>query len=138
MVYPLIYNGLTIKLKNIQYLSTMQEVINITLNNLPKHSLNKIYSGVHWSQRKKDKDTYAYIIKNQFKHVFRKDQNYKVGYTFKFKNKPLDLSNTVYMLKMIEDVLFEDDTYKIVRELNIKSIKSDKDSVDILVTILKD
>ena len=106
----------------------------IVIYNLPKHSLNKIYAGVHWIERKKDKDTYSIIIKNQFKEVLSKENEYRVAYEFNFKNKPLDISNCVYMLKLIEDILFEDDTYKIVKELNIKSLKSKQDFVKITVT----
>jgi len=111
----------------------------ITLNNLPKASLNKIYAGEHYSKRKRLKDDYISIIKSQFKHVFPKDKIYKVDYTFYFKSRALDVSNTVYMLKMIEDIIFEDDSYKIVKELNIKSLKSTngEDYVEIIVNILE-
>jgi hypothetical protein len=105
----------------------------IIIKDLPKHSLNKIYGGVHWSQRKKDKDTYKLIIKNQFKEVLSEDKEYKVEYEFNFKNKPLDVSNTVYMLKLIEDVIFEDDTYKIIKQLKITSVKAKEDFVRIKI-----
>ena len=39
----------------------------ITLKGLPKISLNKWYAGTHWTKRKKIKDEYKKIIKNQFK-----------------------------------------------------------------------
>ena len=101
----------------------------IVLKGLPKHSLNKIYAGVHWKKRADDKKTYTFLIKSQFKQVLKADKVYSVTYEFVFKNKPLDTSNTVYMLKMIEDVLFEDDTYKIIPELRIKSTKGKEDLV---------
>jgi len=102
----------------------MSEII---LRGLPKHSLNEIYAGKHWTKRKKDKNTYTLIVRDQFKGVFKKDKIYKVDYTFLFKNKPLDTSNTVYMLKMVEDIIFEDDTYKIIPEITIKSKKGNED-----------
>jgi hypothetical protein len=105
----------------------------IILKDLPKHSLNKIYSGVHWIKRKKDKDTYKIIIKSQFKEVLSKDFSYRVSYEFNFKRNALDTSNTVYMLKMIEDIIFEDDTYKIIPELNIKSQKAKQDFIKITI-----
>lgn len=108
----------------------------ITLYNLPKHSLNEIYAGKHWRVRKKQKDKYTLIVKNQFKHVFSKLKQYSVSYEFQYQNKPLDVSNTVYSLKMIEDIIFEDDSYKIVKELNIKSTKAKTDCVIIKVTEL--
>ena len=103
------------------------------LKDLPKHSLNEIYSGSHWSKRKNIKDDYTMIIKSQFNHVFPKDKKYLVKYNFNFKSRALDVSNTVYMLKMIEDIIFEDDSYKIVKELHIKSMKSDYDYIEIEV-----
>ena len=108
----------------------------ITLENLPKESLNKIYAGQHYTKRKKTKDLYTSIIKAQFKHVFPKDEHYLVKYNFYFKSRALDVSNTVYMLKMIEDIIFEDDSYKIVKELHVKSLKGDRDYVDIEIITL--
>jgi uncharacterized Fe-S center protein len=107
--------------------------MNITIYDLPKISLNKWYAGVHWTQRKKIKDAYKLLIKSEFKQVLTKDKCYAVTYHFGFKSRPLDASNTVAMIKMIEDVLFEDDTYKIVTELKITSRKADRDFVQIIV-----
>ena len=42
-------------------------------------------------------------------------------------------SNCVAMVKLIEDVIFEDDNYKIVESINIKSRKAKFDSVEIEV-----
>lgn len=105
----------------------------LTFYDLPKVSLNKIYAGEHYSKRKKLKDTYKLLIKSQFKSVFPKNKVYSATYTFGFKSRPLDTSNTVYMVKIIEDILFEDDTYKIIPELHIKSTKADKDFVEIKI-----
>lgn len=103
----------------------------IILTNLPKVSLNLFYSGVHWSKRKKLKDRYKLLIKSQFKQVLSKDKTYEVYYTFNFKTRPLDASNCVAMVKLIEDIIFEDDNYKIVTSLNIKSRKAKFDNVEI-------
>ena len=103
----------------------------IELFNLPKLSLNKWYAGVHWSKRKRIKDKYKILIKSQFKKVLTKNKVYEVQYTFCFKNQPLDASNCVAMLKLIEDIIFEDDGYKIISSINIKSRKSIADSVEI-------
>ena len=105
----------------------------IKLYDLPKVSLNEIYAGSHWRKRKKLKDTYKLIIKSQFKQVFSKDKTYNVSYVFGFKSNALDVSNTVYMLKMIEDIIFENDSYKIIPELNIKSIKAKYNFVEITI-----
>ncbi len=103
----------------------------IILTDLPKLSLNKWYSGVHWTKRKKIKDQYKLIIKSQFKEVLSKDNSYSVTYLFNFKTRPLDASNCVAMVKLIEDVIFEDDNYKIVNSITIKSRKSNIENVEI-------
>jgi hypothetical protein len=96
----------------------------IILKDLPKVSLNKWYAGCHWTKRKKLKDTYTLMVKSQFKGVFSKDKQYDVRYDFNFDKRPLDASNCVAMVKMIEDIIFEDDSYKIVKKITITSSKS--------------
>jgi hypothetical protein len=105
----------------------------IVLKGLPKHSLNEIYAGKSWHVRKKDKDTYTLLTKSQCKELFSKDKQYEVDYDFYYKNRALDISNTVYSLKMIEDILFEDDSYKIIKKLSITSNKGPEDKVVITV-----
>lgn len=109
----------------------------IKLKNLPKISLNQWYAGKHWTKRKKIKDEYYLIIKSQCKHVFEKSQAYDVEYSFFFKKNPLDASNCVAMLKMIEDVIFVDDRYNVVNRLSIMSRKSTSDAVHVRVTVTK-
>ena len=101
----------------------------IKLEDLPKISLNAWYSGNHWTKRKKMKDSYKTIVKSQFKDVLPKDKEYKVYYAFEFKSRALDASNCVAMVKLIEDIIFEDDSYKIIKEIKISSNKGLKDNV---------
>ena len=108
----------------------MKEII---LNDLPKISLNKWYAGSHWSKRKKIKDTYKMLVRSQCKDIFF-GEKYKVLYVFHFSKNPLDASNCVAMVKMIEDTLFPNDGYKVVTEITIKSRKSKKDYVKITIT----
>lgn len=105
----------------------------IILDNLPKISLNAWYSGNHWTKRKAIKDKYKWLIKSQFKGIFSKSNRYTVNYSFTFKSKPLDASNTIAMVKMIEDVIFEDDKWDIITSLSIQSSKGDSDKVIIEV-----
>lgn len=108
----------------------------IILKDLPKISLNKWYSSSHWSDRKKIKDQYKIIVKNQFKEVFSKDKSYQVDYSFAFKTKPLDASNCVAMVKLIEDIIFEDDKWNVIEEISISSFKGIKDILVITVNEL--
>lgn len=103
---------------------------------MPKLSLNKWYAGVHWSKRKQIKDIYKLIIKSQFKAVFSKLNKYRVDYTFCFKSRPLDASNCVAMVKLVEDVIFEDDNPKVITEITIKSRKATKEELTIKVSEL--
>jgi hypothetical protein len=99
----------------------------IRINNLPKISLNKWYAGTHWTARKKIKDAYKKLIKHKVE-----DGEYDVEYTFYFKSRPLDATNTIAMAKMIEDIIFENDSYKKIKSVTLKSRKSKNDYVEIV------
>lgn len=103
----------------------------ITFYDLPKISLNDWYAGKHWSKRKKIKDNYKLIVKSRFKEIFKADRNYIVSYVFFFTKNPLDATNCVAMVKLIEDIIFEKDNYNIIDSISISSRKSKykKDSV---------
>jgi hypothetical protein len=100
---------------------------------MSKISLNQWYAGSFWANRKKIKDDYYWLIKSQCKKVFPKDRKYDVEYEFGFKSRPLDTSNTIAMVKMIEDVIFESDSYKIVKNITMSSNKSDTNYVKITI-----
>ncbi len=107
--------------------------MDITLYNPPKISLNKWYAGMHWTKRKKIKDNYTQIVRSQFSSLLSRENTYKVEYHFTFKSRPLDASNCVAMIKMIEEIIFETDSYKVVTELVITSCKGLEDKVTIKV-----
>ena len=100
---------------------------------MPKISLNKWYSGMHWTKRKKMKDAYIQIVRSQFKQVLSKDNVYDVEYHFTFKSRPLDASNCVAIVKMVEDIIFEDDNYKIIHSILISSGKGARDVLEIKI-----
>jgi hypothetical protein len=110
-------------------------MIKIVLTNLPKVSLNQWYSGKHWTSRQKTKKLYILQVKSQCKRIFSKDNQYTVHYAFEFKRNPLDSSNCIAMVKMIEDILFEDDRWDIIDLGSITSRKSKEDKVTILIDI---
>ena len=70
-----------------------------------KYSLNRYYSGVHWSIRKKDADYWHLLTLSAIQGL--KPTNKPVILTFYF-NDGLDISNHAAMAKMIEDGLFHD------------------------------
>jgi hypothetical protein len=105
----------------------------IELVGLEKISLNGWYAGMHWTKRKQIKDKYTKIVKQQFKEVLSKSNQYEVSYKFEFKKNPLDASNCVAMVKMIEDIIFEDDKWNIVTMISMQSIKSIQDKITITV-----
>jgi hypothetical protein len=104
----------------------------IILYDLPKVSLNAWYSGNHWSKRKKLKDIYSAIIPNKIQ--LEKNETVETEYHFEFKSRPLDASNTIAMVKLIEDIIFADDSYKIVRSVKMTSRKGENDLVKIIIT----
>jgi len=105
----------------------------IILKDLPKVSLNVWYSSKHWSFRKKLKDNYTLIVKSQFKDVLPASESYNTEYHFTFKSRPLDASNCVAMVKMIEDIIFESDGYKVINSILITSDKGAEDMVEIKI-----
>ena len=105
----------------------------IILKDLPKVSLNVWYSSKHWSFRKKLKDNYTLIVKSQFKEVLPASESYDTEYHFTFNSRPLDASNCVAMVKMIEDIIFESDGYKVIKSILITSTKGDQDIVEIKI-----
>ena len=106
----------------------------IKLYDLPKVSTNKFYSSMHWTKRKALKDNYTLIIHNQFKDILPKTKKYEVEYLFNFRVRPLDASNCSIMLKMIEDVIFENDKHNIVESIKIRSRKNKEEFVEITIT----
>jgi hypothetical protein len=109
------------------------KVTKIVLKDMPKVSLNAWYASEHWSKRKKIKDTYAWLVKSKVKGKFSKDKQYNVDYVFGFKRNPLDATNTVAILKILEDLLFEDDKYDIILKVSMCSIKAKEDFIEITV-----
>lgn len=105
----------------------------IILKDLPKISLNKWYAGMHWTKRKKIKDNYIKIVTSQFKDVLPKNKSYNTEYHFTFKLRPLDASNCVAMVKMIEDIIFDNDGYKVIKSILITSNKGTEDKVEIII-----
>ncbi len=109
----------------------------LIFNNLKKISNNQIYAGFHWAKRKKIVDAFKLDVWAQLRNQtdrrsFKKPC--KVQYIFEFKSKPLDCSNVVLMLKMIEDVLFPDDSPKIVKEIRMSSLKSVENKVTVIIS----
>ena len=76
----------------------MEEIV---IYDLPKVSLNKWYAGCHWTKRQKLKEQYLWLVKQRIS-VYP----IKVSYYFEFKTRPLDASNCVAMIKLIEDCTF--------------------------------
>ena len=111
-------------------------MIKIVLINLPKISLNKWYVGTPWKERAFIKKAFRTIVKSQYRHVFPAGKKYKVRYDFEFMDRPLDCSNAVGgMVKLIEDVLFMDDSPKCVVELTTTSKKGKEKLDKVVVTV---
>lgn len=97
-----------------------------------KVSTNDFYESKFWAWRQQIKKRYADWL-SDFYHVVKADKKYDVDYDFEFEKRPYDSSNTSGMLKMIEDVLFEKDNYKVVRRVSMMSSKGPRDCVVVKV-----
>lgn len=110
-------------------------MISLTIPLPEKVSSNAVYSGMHWTKRKKIADLYHRFIRS---HLVSKALAYPVDiqYDFRFKSRALDTTNCFFMAKMIEDSLvnmgtLDDDDPKHVRATTITSKKGDRDEVEI-------
>lgn len=80
-----------------------------------KVSLNKIYAGIHFSQRSRHKNDYYLAVLSSKPKKYTGPFPVHVRYHFKLSGPSLDISNHAYMQKMVEDglvaceVLPEDD-----------------------------
>ena len=83
-------------------------------------SLNKIYSGIFWAKRKKQKDEIKTLVKIALRG--KKEIKFSVPVEIEMQfNSRLDVSNHAYIFKMIEDAIkergiIEDDTDKYVKK----------------------
>jgi hypothetical protein len=114
---------------------TNLSLITIVLVNPPKVSLNEWYAGSHWSERKKLKDSYEWLI-----YAACKNEKYTkpcyVEYNFKWgKTRALDPSNCVAMIKLIEDCLFPKDSPEIIKKMTIISQKDKTQKRDDIVEV---
>lgn len=106
-----------------------------------KVSLNKIYAGIHFSQRARHKDAYAWAVRSAGAGRWGGAYPVAVHYHFRLRGTRLDISNHAYMLKMIEDGLvacgvFPDDTPDYVAALTVTGEKVGKaDDEEVVVTI---
>lgn len=100
-----------------------------------KLSLNKLYSGVHWSKRKKMADEW-HMVTLPFKRKLKPERlPTGVTYDFRLKGNLLDVSNLAGMVKLLEDSMvlngiLPDDSPKYVREITMSVCKGNNE-VDI-------
>ena len=93
-------------------------------------SWNKMYAGVHWSERKEEADRVHQLVFYEYLKL-RDDQDQlpemldrvDIHITAYFKNRPLDPDNVVskfYIDGLIGNII-EDDTRKFVRKVSVQS-----------------
>ena len=107
----------------------MQQVI---IKDIVKISTNAIYAGVHWTKRKKLKDSYLWLTKGPFKQLKPAEGRVDLSFTFFWAGRSLDSSNCSFLCKMFEDCLVEygvlkDDTIKHVAKISMESRKTKGD-----------
>jgi len=109
--------------------------MNIKIPIPEKVSTNKIYSGMHWTKRKKLADLFHNSL-IEYRNKAVKEYPVEITYIFTFKSKPLDTTNCTFMVKMLEDSLIinkviENDSPEYVSFTGIYSQKGNKDEVEI-------
>lgn len=100
-----------------------------------KISTNKIYSGIHWTQRKIFADYFHQISFEDCREIINRSGkiNFLISCKFKFyfKSRYLDHLNLAFMAKTIEDWfvcnwLINDDTNKFIKNITLESVLIDK------------
>lgn len=103
----------------------MEEIIfNLDIKIDSKLSLNSIYANCHWTKRKKDADKMHKLVKYSIIEQLGKPQIFdKPVEIFLYFNTRLDVSNTAYAAKLIEDalkgVLITDDSKIYVKAIHL-------------------
>jgi len=84
-------------------------------------STNKIYEGIHWTKRRKIKDSF-HDYARVFCRPLKQNESYpvEITYRFFFVTRPLDTLNTAFMAKMFEDSLC---TLGVIKDDNLKYVK---------------
>lgn len=103
----------------------MKQVFKIPMKINGKLGLNKIYAGVHWAVRSKDKENMRLLVRSVvgLRQAYKKSVHLKMS----FKSR-LDVSNHAYLFKLIEDSLvkcglLKDDTDKYVGKITLEKQK---------------
>lgn len=119
------------------------------VTDIPMVSFNKVYQGIHWSQRKGYKDVWREAFRGW--HFLEKspgvlDSQKPVRFegpvyiSYLFEQKyPMDSSNLAFMVKLIEDSLVEDqvivgDDFKWVLSTTMIPVKAKVDAVTVFIT----
>lgn len=107
-------------------------------------SLNVIYKGIHWKDRKTYKDNWRQAFRDWEEHVYFENPVH-ISYVFLMKY-PMDSSNLAFMVKLIEDALtfdkdepylrycIKDDSPKYVLSTTMIPVKSKENSVIVHIT----
>lgn len=91
---------------------------------LEKISTNRVYSGLHWTERNRIKDLYHTYVKLYVKNDEQLKFPVRCTYSFIWHKRSLDASNCTFMLKLLEDGLVNagilpDDSIDYVSEIKI-------------------
>jgi hypothetical protein len=113
--------------------------VTLTIPIPEKVSLNRIYSGVHFSERSRHKSDYHFAVLAGKPIPYDGPFPVHCHYHFRLHGTPLDISNHAYMQKMVEDGLvgagiLPGDDPKYVGSITITSEKDDADEVDVTIT----
>lgn len=106
-----------------------------------KVSLNRIYAGVHFTERAEHKDDWYYSVLEAKPKKYHGEFPVEMNYHFKTSGSPLDISNHAYMIKMCEDALvacgvLPDDSQKYVCKISTTAEqikKGDKQIVEVTI-----
>ncbi len=111
-----------------------------------KISSNSIYGGMHWSKRKKIADEFHnvvfYTVKNERVEKI-KEYPVHVYYLFTLKGRRMDVLNTSFLAKLLEDGLvrsgiLKDDSQEYVKMVTLRCEKGNENCVDVMICSIDD
>lgn len=100
-------------------------------------SLNKIYANCHWSVRKRDADYIHSLVKySLIKNNIKPELFENPVELFFYFNTKLDISNTAYLAKLIEDalkgILIKDDSKKYVNAIHLEFLENQSGAIIVI------
>ena len=114
------------------HIDTVKSELIFVVKDIPKASVNQIYSKKHWGYIQGIKDRFKTLVWKEFKQT-RIYYKCDIEYTFLFQKNVLDPTNCFGMIKIIEDIIVLDDSGAFIRSNTVKVGKTENNEKDMVI-----